>query len=54
MSFQEFTVLDICSDFVNFLLDERQSLAFVLSETAVTVVVYHEALLLLYFSGFTQ
>ena len=52
MSFQEFTVLDICCDFVNFLLDERQSFAFVLSETA--VVIYHEALLLLHFSGFTQ
>ena len=52
MSFEEFTVLDICSDFVNFLLDERQSLAFVLSETA--VVVYHEVLLRLRFSGFIQ
>ena len=52
MSFQEFTVLHFCGDFVNFLLDERQSLAFVLSETA--VVVYHEALLLLHFSVFSQ
>ena len=52
MLFQEFTVLDICCDFVNFLLDERQSLAFVLSETA--VVIYHEALLLMQFSGISQ